>query len=621
MTTQLIIDGHEAVLPQNFSVTVKRENSFFTKSGEYTYDATLRLDNPTNSSLYGFLNRLNKTGEVETNRSAVLIADGHVYCRGKEVITRWTEQTVTIQIVSGESELNYFIGQDQKIEELDMGAIEGIVEDGGGVYPEADYCRVPIRSTSGNIYNNPLGGLRASGQFRTVNTRPQPYLCALLNKIMQALGYTVGTNQLVETQFKNLFIVNTVFTTEYAKMLPGWTVKEFLTEVEKLTGVVFVTNNTDPEHPTCDIVMKTAYYQDAKQFTIRNVTDAYEAEVEDDDSREAEFTSSDVTYDMPDSHWKEIMRLPEGFLESAEIVDFDGILEMMQAFNSADCSKVLHDTATDRYYINITRTYTPAGREEESTAKYTIEINQFKDLDREDTTSKLSLKITPAPMTNIGKYNTEIIDLGSSDGYGEYVADSYETEETVEAGEVGDIENTIRSFEKTESATADLYAAFYNGLKHTWYRNRTVNVAYTDAYHASIQHLLYPLSSIDGPFDGLEGSLRLKDLEAAYFQGGYEIDTRHAYTIETYDPNVIDPRQVYVIRNRRFVCRDVEEVITAQGRQKKWKGTFYPITISDESLEHRWVLTHGVWDDHAAWLDDGRWNDTDPALSDTNSQE
>lgn len=168
MTTQLIIDGHEAVLPQNFSVTVKRENSFFTKSGEYTYDATLRLDNPTNSSLYGFLNRLNKTGEVETNRSAVLIADGHVYCRGKEVITRWTEQTVTIQIVSGESELNYFIGQDQKIEELDMGAIEGIVEDGGGVYPEADYCRVPIRSTSGNIYNNPLGGLRASGQFRTV---------------------------------------------------------------------------------------------------------------------------------------------------------------------------------------------------------------------------------------------------------------------------------------------------------------------------------------------------------------------------------------------------------------------------------------------------------------------
>ena len=44
--TQLIINGIEAVLPHNFSTTVKRENSFFTKNGEYTYDCTLRLDNP-----------------------------------------------------------------------------------------------------------------------------------------------------------------------------------------------------------------------------------------------------------------------------------------------------------------------------------------------------------------------------------------------------------------------------------------------------------------------------------------------------------------------------------------------------------------------------------------------
>ena len=53
--TQLLIAGVEVVLPQNFSCTVKRENSFFTKKGEYTYDVTLRLDNSTNRNLYGFL--------------------------------------------------------------------------------------------------------------------------------------------------------------------------------------------------------------------------------------------------------------------------------------------------------------------------------------------------------------------------------------------------------------------------------------------------------------------------------------------------------------------------------------------------------------------------------------
>ena len=88
--TQLIIAGVETVLPQNFSVTVKRENSFFTKSGEYTYDCTLRLDNPVNQQLYGFLNRLNRVADgspVGTRRTAMLMADGHVYCRGTEVIT------------------------------------------------------------------------------------------------------------------------------------------------------------------------------------------------------------------------------------------------------------------------------------------------------------------------------------------------------------------------------------------------------------------------------------------------------------------------------------------------------------------------------------------------------
>ena len=87
------------------------------------------------------------------------------------------------------------------------------------------------------------------------------------------------------------------------------------------------------------------------------------------------------------------------------------------------------------------------------------------------------------------------------------------------------------------------------------------------------------------------------------------IHTRHAITFETYDPNVIDPRQVYVIRNRRYVVRDIEETITTEGRQKKWKLTCYPITITDTAIENRWVLTDGVWDDGGAWLDDGRWND------------
>lgn len=600
--TQLLIAGLEVTLPQNFTVTVKRENSFFTKNGEYTYDCTLRLDNPTNRTLYGFLQRLNKTDQLDTKRTAVLIADGHVYARGTEIITRWTQESVTIQIVSGESELNYFIGQDQKIEELDLGEIETTVTliSPTDSFPDVEFCLPTIRSQSGYVYNRYVRGHVMAGR-RTGNTiipgsdlRPQPYLCALLRRLMEALGYTVTENHLENTQFKNLFLVNTIFTTEYAKMLPGWTVKDFLTEVERLTGVVFITDNLNK---TCAILLKTQFYANARQFTVRNVVDAYEAESQDDDSREAEFTTSDVSYDMPDGYWSKIVQLPEGYLEAADIEEFD-FVNIDTAIS--DFKKVYKDRVTGRYYIKVSREYEVQQQNTTATDTFRIELNQYGNLDREDTDSTLELKIVPAPMAWLGMVGCEVVDIGTSDGYKSYGEESAQTEESTESeGAEGD----IRSFEKKEAAAIDLYCAFHNGSV----LGNNTPVAYTDAYHALIQALLYPMivDAILGP----EGSLRLKDLNDSYYQGGYEIDTRHAITFETYDPNVIDPRQVYVIRNRRYVVRDIEETITTEGRQKKWKLTCYPITITDTAIENRWVLTDGVWDDGGAWLDDGRWND------------
>ena len=608
--TQLFIAGVETVLPQEFSVTVKRENSFFTKSGEYTYDCTLRLDNPVNCQLYGFLNRTNKSDQLDTDRTAVLIADGHVYCRGKEVITRWTEDSVTIQIVSGESELNYFIGQDKKIEDLDLGEIEDAnISASGGTYPTHDYCLATVRNTNGEILNIPgnVGGKRTGDRMYSSDTRPMPYLCALLRRLLEALGYNEGremVNQLEQTQFKNLFLVNTIYTWEYAKMLPGWTVKDFMEEVERLTGVVFITDNLNK---TCDILLKQTYYYEARQLPLNDVVDAYETELEDDDSREAEFTASDVSYDLPDHHWAKLMKLPEEFLAEAEIEDYPDIASIIASqFNS---KVVKHDLSEDRYYVDVSREYTPRHQEETETDRYLIEVNQFCNLDREDNESTLDIKITPAPMAQLGKYNMEVIDLGSTDGYKDYNLPDEEGGDEPEE-EMGDVEDMIRGFESTDSAAIDIYCAFYNGLTYraAGGRGRGI-VVYTDAYHGMMQGLLYPMNPQGLVFPGLEGSLRLIDLDEGYYQGGYEIDTRHAVTFETFDPNVINPRQVYIIRNRRYVVRDIEETITSEGRQKLWKLTCYPINVSDEAIEKRWVLTKGVWDDGAAWLDDGRWND------------
>lgn len=615
--TQLIINGIEAVLPRNFTTTVKRENSFFTKSGEYTYDCTLNLDNPVNCQLFEFLNRLNKTEQVETRRTATLIADGHVYTRGTEIITRWTEDTVTIQIVSGESELNYFIGQDQKIEKLNLGEAT-----------EENCCYPVVRTQSGEILNrysfardlsagsgSSYGAGAGQGEsivYANENPVAQPYLCTLVDAIIKTLGYNKGeegVNQLRDTQFKDLFIVNTLHTTSLAEMLTGWTVKDFMTEVEKLTGCVFVTDN---QKKTCSVLLKNQYYQEARMLTVRNVVDAYETEVQDEEGREAEFSTSDVSYDLPNHRWANLMKLPEDMRNTAIYKNYDNLTSVIEAMRqSAQDTKdraIYRDTSTGRCYIRATRSWDKiafGGQESEETYSdyFILEVDEFRNLDREDSQSTLDIKITPAPMMWLKRFNHEVIDLGSSDGYATWWKDGG-TEEDEGEEEEADFEDLIREFTPEDSSAIDLYCAFCKKDES----RPNFHLAYTDAYHAQIQGELYQVPAFTPPGD-LAGSLRLQDLDEGYFQGAYEVDTRHAVTIETYDPNVIDPRQVYVIRNKRFVCRDAEEVITAEGRQPKWKGTFFPIHVSDESLEHKWVLTHGVWDDHAAWLDDGRWID------------
>ena len=617
--TQLIIAGVETVLPQNFSVTVKRENSFFTKSGEYTYDCNLRLDNPVNQQLYGFLHRLNKSDQVDTRRSALLMADGHVYCRGTEVITKWTDQTVSIQIVSGESELNYFVGQDQKIEDLVLGDIgcslsslegtfdlyrEGDWMTQNRTYGLSDFC-LPTIKAGDTVLNNILdadegGEFTNSDGYYFRNATPQPYLCAILRRLLTALNYNrngEGVNQLEQTLFRNLFLVNTVRTTEYAKMLPGWTVKDFMTEIEKLCGIVFVTDNSDPNNLKCDIYLKTAYYLNARQLPLNDVIDSYEMEVEDDESREAEFTASDVSYDLPDGQSAKLMKLPEGYLSTATVIEHHRLSDLMN--EAQDNPKAVHKVeGEDRLYIVTTRDW-----REPLTIYHDVtclmEIDQFHNLDRVNNESTLELKITPAPMDILPGIKGEVISLGETNDVN---SEDSETSQEV------NIEQQIQDFSVSESQAGNIYCAFFNGF----YIDAKCPLAYTDAAHAYNLEILY-YNLFQKHETGIpEGSLRLQDLDADYYQGGYQIDTAHAVTFQTFDPNHIDVRQVYVVNNKRYVVRDVEETISAEGRQPLWKLTCYPINISDEAIDHRWILTKGVWDDGGAWLDDGRWNDERP---------
>ncbi|MBO4722065.1 MAG: hypothetical protein J5629_03935 [Muribaculaceae bacterium] len=118
---ELFLDNKPAVLRENVSIKLTRENVYFTKSGSYTYDVELPLQCAENRAIFGSINRK----DVETQFQefhAVLRVDNKVLLDGKAVINQVTDTSVKVQLLGGNSEMNFYAkGSEVYIDELDLG--------------------------------------------------------------------------------------------------------------------------------------------------------------------------------------------------------------------------------------------------------------------------------------------------------------------------------------------------------------------------------------------------------------------------------------------------------------------------------------------------------------------
>ena len=628
--TELIIDGTHAVLPQDFSVSVKRENPLFTKNGEYTYDITLQLSNPTNASLYGHLNRLTSVTEVRSERKAVLIADNRVYCNGTEVITAWTDDTVSIQIASGNSELNYIIGGDLMIAFLDMKETvpaTGDYSPNEKTYPESEYNLAPVYSDTESRVLNQWGFFytdNATPQWMDDGVYiPQPYLCAYIREVLAALGYTLTENSLEDTVLKDLYLCHTQHTSKWCEMLPGWSVLDFLEQIEITFNMVFV---IDARTRRVRLLFRNEFFSGVTTLHVQQVKDEYEAEVEEEPDVE-DAAACDVAYNLgSDSFWKYAC-LNDAIRQAAkydtipvdyEATDTDRISRWFREEEHARTDTIYTDDVTGRQYLYMGSVF-----EEVSKWPVYVMVDQFAELTRKDPVNEFTPEIRPACPVQAKTYKYEsAASAGVLYEYAVWVPSPGSVSQT--ADEEGDgsivdmIENGVTESDGENESKSPLALAFYTGDMTIEYTGAGQNVN-------AAQRIRYPVPYIDEyailPVCGTEqrrryyktnsvgASLRLAALDELCYLGSYDIDYRQEITVESYDPNIYDPRMIFEIRNKRYVCKEMEYTLEADGRKGAWKGTFCPIRISDTEADARWILTDGKWRDGGVWLDNGRWLD------------
>ncbi|MEG0889503.1 MAG: hypothetical protein RSH25_13645 [Bacteroides sp.] len=614
--TELLIDGVAVVLPTGMSIAVKRENPLFTKNGEYTYELELELSNAVNAKLYEHLNRLNSISEVRSKRKAVLIADNRVYCNGTEIITGWTDDTVKIQVASGNSELNYFIGSDLLIYFLKMptsSPLTGGKPDQKWIrkkYPEIDFCLSPIVNRSTGVLINEwfinmtsatkVEELSSRPSFEEYEYLPQPFLCAYIREVLKGIGYELTENQIESTIWKDLCICHAEKTYEWAKMLPGWRVRDFLEETEKFFNGIFV---IDARARTARFILNNSYYLNSGISHVKQVTDEYEAEC-DEDTDNSFHRTANIAYSLPDNNYYQHRRLAESIAKNAkkDVIAKEWIATQPSNYLSIyfDTHKftdvLVTDESTGREYIYL--------KDLSGRPRYLM-VNEFKSVMREESTNTIELQMIPAEMDyKVLYYRVD----GEKRSFWNWQWPTVESGETNESGEtITNIEELINTGIKEKSETRGaIYLAFHQGLVADDPRFGAKNLLpmpYTDEYLQADDSYVFYKTNSNG------NTLRLVVMQQSLYDGMYDIDGKRPIKIISHDPNLYDTRGVFEINNKRYVCKDIEYTLTANGRKKEWTGTFYPIKISDTESYQRWILADGKWRDGGVWLDNGRWLD------------
>ncbi|MEI7675764.1 MAG: hypothetical protein WCJ03_03200 [Bacteroidales bacterium] len=631
--TELYIDGIPVVLPPNFEITVTEENTFLTKSGEYTYDTELSLMNDTNAQLYQHINRMNSTASF-TKRKAILIVDNRVLLNGIENILEITNKSVKLQLLSGNAELN-FVGSNQKVSELDLGEVPTIGPDMAldsllKFYGQGDFVFAPLKTDSAYILNPISYAYRthtdSSYIFFDDNAEfvPQPYLMYYVNKICEVLGFNVMQNELEgDFMVKRLYIVNTIRSTYYKDFLPtGWSVSDFITEVEKLFNAIFIfdrlTKNLRILKRTTNSIEKV-YIEAAKDDFTESI----------DTTNSIEALSYDfVEYNLPSTTYYEYAKLNDD-AKSMAVVTWHSDFESLKAAIGTnwalynDKKGLFHVSESDNYYI-VTENKLKLVDIFRSVGTKTKNNILFKIIPAQIVTHQIPMSINYYPeheeLIGVPRIFAKTYTLP-------LVADNITSEdqtfpEIIESGKNKTVNNSdvlpvaiYFGLNGTRDLNGDLhydpviphlypyapwsqndiYLPFGDNLERIHYIKEIEDAIRNKAIAEAALPTVNPSSSEFGMYMTMlnESNATINDLSPWFkkltlrlpgqyglynrlYSGSTTVESKKKYEIDFLANNHPDPRAEFIINNKSFICEKLEYKITSRGFDSTVKGYFYP---------------------------------------------
>jgi hypothetical protein len=574
--TELYIDGKPVALPEKMMLKVKKQNPLITKNGTFSLDLNLSLREINNARLYKHIDRLHFNADFK-GRKALLISDNRVFLNGTEAIQKNTDRAVQIQLLSGNSELNYFIGSDRYISELDLGQEPELTDSYlnsvlGKRYPAVHFTPAQVR-VDDTVYNKDRPA--ATGTAYTFeNPRIQPFLAGMVHRIITGLGYSIALNELAgDEALCSIYFLNNIDSREYNKMLPGWKAKEFLEECEKFFNITFDIS----EHDKSVKILKCTSDSRFGTEVIHNIIDEYERSYE---AEQSEINYHNVVYDFPSNTSYKYDDIDSEILSKADIKSFDtyaqlsaflevtiqGWIPASKATGYLESLFLFYCEELDTLYIIESYDYVISEGYEtgKATWYYLRPINRFQKIETNPDADFVSLKFVPAQFYSYPTGNMWVFTTSSCP----YQSDKLEGEQE-ETDIRKYIENGVSLF---DSKKKNVCVAFYVGLKK-------VSGSLIPLHLSSIDYLE------DSPYcnsavDKNRWTLRLDGpygLHQRYYQVNSRYDDSKEYIIQFLTNKLYDQRAEFLIDNRLFACKELEYTILNDGIHSIVTGTFYEI--------------------------------------------
>lgn len=558
------------------------ENRSFTDADGYSLSIELPLKGcRENIAIFGHIDRLD-ADYLSTSWPGVLSLDG-IYKYGSVAVTEITPDTVKVQFLEGRSAQNFDVVFDEiYINSLALDAPNVVdvsqspllswksIDDG------ADYVVLPwYNKTSGVVQNE------VTGTWRWRNTEDfipsaQPYLLWLVKSICGELEYTVDFTEWEQSPYRHLIVCNALPASwgmnTFADALPKWSVTELFEQLELLLNGEF-----DIDHVNHHISFR--FFNSAVENIAPQEVDRVLEEMAVSISEETSVYREDRSVRYNDDGSEAFLRSCDWYIDDFKdkAITFSNMAGLCRyAINyrviaenttARPLNRLLYAETEQIYCImrwySRQEAYDSNGNIYYENLYELVPINRFAPLLR-NSSEESELKFVPVQVERIPNDGVYAIALEP----GEEERDSTDTPDGESGNAYSTLPEQILQQGDVEENTA-VYDRLYIGF---WIDEEFMDRGQPYPYPLVDSFIIH--NCYYTPIEGVPGlSLRGNILRSLK----YRIDAGKKYNISFLHNGDIDPRSLFYIHGKRYLCKSLHTTIGNDVVSSLYKGEFYRV--------------------------------------------